>query len=286
MTVAILMPTGITDEWRGRAREYVARWYGLHFPAAELHYGECASAEWSKGEAIDAALATSSADTLVLADADSFMFDAEDLRAAIALVETAGHPYAVPHSKVYRLRADETGRIEAAPDLGPRLGYTVRPVYEGPVGGGITVVSRAAFELVNGIDRRFLGWGGEDLAFGWALQTLAGPGPRLLGRLVHLWHPHPAPTLRGSPASEQLVAVYKSARGVRRRMAAVVAGEQWSPSEPIATPIRFRMTANRSTLRLPCGDLVKFRDRYYETTDPDEIEQLRTFTIVREEHRR
>lgn len=286
-STAVLMPSGITDEWRARARVYVEQWYRRHFPSAELITGECPpAAEWSKGDAIADAFSRTSAEVLVLADADSFMLDPGHLRAAIDLVELAGHPFAVPHSKVYRLRADETTRIEDAPELAPRLGYTARPVYEGPIGGGITVVSRSAFELVRGIDRRFLGWGGEDLAFGWALQTLAGAGPRLEGRLVHLWHPHPAPNLRGSPASEELVAKYRAARGVPRRMAAVVAGEEWHAATPLEAPVRFRMTANRTSLRLPCGDLVKFRGSLYETSDPDEVEQIRTFAIVREERRR
>lgn len=285
-STAALMPSGITDEWRARARVYVEQWYARHFPEVELISGECAAAEWSKGEAIADAYSKTAADVLVLADADSFMLDPADLRAAIDLVRYAGHPFAVPHSKVYRLRADETKRIEDAPELAPRLGYTARPVYEGPIGGGITVVSREAFELVRGIDRRFLGWGGEDVAFGWALQTLTDGGQRLEGRLVHLWHPHPAPNLRGSPASEELVARYQAARGVRRRMAAVVAGEEWIAAPPLEAPVRFRMTANRSSLRLPCGDLVKFRGQLYETSDPDEVEQIRTFAIVREERRR
>lgn len=285
--IAALMPSGITDEWRARARVYVEQWYRRHFPDVELVTGSCAAAgEWSKGEAIADAYARTSADVLVLADADSFMLDPGHLRTAIDLVQHAGHPYAVPHSKVYRLRADETTRIEDAPELAPRLGYTARPVYEGPIGGGITVVSRSAFELVRGIDRRFLGWGGEDLAFGWALQTLAGDGPRLEGRLVHLWHPHPAPNLRGSPASEELVAQYREARGVARRMAAVVAGEPWVPLAPLEAPVRFRMTANRTALRLPSGSSIRFRQGIYETTDPDEVEQIRTFAIVREERRR
>lgn len=286
-SIAVLMPSGITDEWRARARVYVEQWYRRHFEHAELITGECPpGSEWSKGEAIADAFSRTSAEVLVLADADSFMLDPGHLRIALDLVQHAGHPFAVPHSKVYRLRADETTRIEDAPELAPRLGYTARPVYEGPIGGGITVVSRSAFELVRGIDRRFLGWGGEDLAFGWALQTLAGAGPRLEGRLVHLWHPHPAPNLRGSPASEELVAKYRAARGVPRRMAAVVAGEEWIAAPPLEAPVRFRMTANRTSLRLPCGDLVKFRGSLYETSDPDEVEQIRTFAIVREERRR
>lgn len=286
--VAVLMPFGSTDEWRDAARTYVERWYRQHFESMPIFGGESpAGEEWSKGAAVDDALqrAGSGAQVLVIADADSFMLDPVELRQAIDLVRYGGHPFVTPHGQVYRLRDEETARIEAVPELKPRLGWTARPPYEGPIGGGITVVHRSAFELVRGIDRRFLGWGGEDLAFGWALQTLAGNGLRLAGRLVHLWHPHPAPNLRGSLASEALVARYKAARGVTRRMAAMVAGEEWGPAEPVE-PVQFVMTANRTTVRLPCGDLVRFVGRRFETTDPDTIEQLRTFKIIREERRR
>jgi hypothetical protein len=287
-TTAVLMPSGITDEWRARARSYVTAWYARHFGDCPLVVGECAQAsEWSKGEAIaDAFERAGSPDVLVLADADSFTLDPDSLRTAIELVTLGGRPYVIPHRQVYRLRQDETERLHRDPEARPRLGYTARPVYEGPAGGGITVVSRDAFELVGGIDRRFLGWGGEDVAFGWALATLVGEGVRLEGRLVHLWHPHPAPNLRGSEASEELVAKYREARGVPRRMTKVIAGEPWLPVDPLPEPIRFRMTANRNVLRLPSGATVRFRDKLYETSDPDEVEQIRTFNIVREERRR
>lgn len=292
MNVAVVMPSGITDEWRERARVYVERWYSEQLPGATIHVGGCASAEWSKGEAIADAVerAGSGAQVLVLADADSFMLDPADLRKAIALVTGAGGlgglPWVTPHRKVYRLRDTETARLQADPKATPRLGHTARPVYEGPIGGGISVVHRHAFDAVGGIDRRFLGWGGEDVAFGWALETITPGGRRLEGALVHLWHPHPAPTLRGSPESEALVAQYRAARGVYRRMAAVVAGEQWEPAPELAEPIRFTMTANRALLRLPSGELVRFRNREYLTRDPDEVEQLRTFAVLREERHR
>ena len=61
---------------------------------------------------------------------------------------------------------------------------------------------------------------------------------------------------------------------------------EWIAAPPLEAPVRFRMTANRTSLRLPCGDLVKFRGSFYETSDPDEVEQIRTFAIVREERRR
>jgi len=85
-STAVLIPTGITDEWRARAREYVAQWYATNFPSAPVVFGECApGSEWSKGEAIAAALAQTSADVLVLADADSFLLDPADLGLAIRL---------------------------------------------------------------------------------------------------------------------------------------------------------------------------------------------------------
>lgn len=287
MTVAVLIPADPIDDWRSRALDYVERWYATHLPEASVHIGACPpDAEWSKGAAIaDALERAGDPAVLVIADADSFTQRPEDLRAAVDLVERAGRPWTIPHGKVYRLKAKETERLYADPTNTARLGHTVRSPYEGPPGGGITVVARAVYEAAGGIDPRFLGWGGEDVAFGWALETLTGPGYRIGGPLVHLWHPHPAPNLRGSPASEELVARYRSARGVPRRMAAVVADGDWTPAEPLADPVQFTITGNRTSLRLPSGDIVRFRHNRYTTTDPDEIEQLRSFRIVREENR-
>jgi hypothetical protein len=286
---AILIPADVSgDPWRARALDYVQTWYARHFPSVPLHLGAPAAGDpWSKGAAVADALtrAPAGAQVLVLADADSFMLNPADLADAVELV-IAGKPWCVPHRSVYRLRDKETARLEDAPELKPRLGWTCRPVYEGPPGGGITVLNREAFDLVGGVDPRFLGWGGEDVALGWALDTLIGPAVRLEGRLVHLWHPHPAPNLRGSADSEELVAAYRRARGVRRRMLAVVAGEQWEPAPELAEPVTFRMIANRTSLRLPCGDVVRFTRNTYTTTDPDTVEQLRSFNIIREDRRR
>lgn len=282
MTVAVLMPSGITDEWRARARQFTEAWYARNVDAPVFR-GQCAG-EWSKGAAVADAVnaAGRSASVYVLADADSVLHDPADLNAAIARV-VGGEPWAVPHLRVYRLNAKESQRLADEPTSAARLGWTCRPVYQAVPGGGITVVSREAFEAVGGIDARFLGWGGEDLVFGWALETLVGNGWHGAGQLVHLWHPHPAPNLRGSIESEALVASYRSARGVRRRMQAVVEGDRWWPAEPLPVAVRFRMTANRDTIRLPSGDVVRFQQGTFETADPDTVEQLRKYSIVRED---
>ena len=62
-----------------------------------------------------------------------------------------------------------------------------------------------------GVDPRYQGWGGEDLSFGWVLAVTVGRQQRLGAELIHLWHPHPAPDLRGSLESEELVARYQGA---------------------------------------------------------------------------
>lgn len=287
MTAAVLIPAGVAaDEWRARALDFVLAWWARHFPRLPVHLGDV-SGEWSKGAAIADALerAGPGADVLILADADSFLFRPADVTAALELAD-AGEPWIVPHRLVYRLRDRETTRLHDHPELEPRLGWTHRPPYEGPAGGGMTIIRREAFELVHGIDPRYLGWGGEDVSFGWALETLAGPVHRLDAALVHLWHPHPAPTMRGSPESEELVARYKAARGVPRRMLAVIAGAEWQPAEPLPEPARFRMIANRNCVRLPCGDVCHFDRGLFETTDPDTAHQLRSFPIVLEERRR
>lgn len=289
MTAAVIIPFSPATEAPERvdAFEFVARWYNDHYPKWPLIVG-ASSAPWSKGAAVadamrDALLAD--VDVLVIADADSFIIDPIILSAAVREVEIGNANWVTPHQYVYRLKPDETRRV--LDGAKPRLGHTHRPPYEGPIGGGITVVRRDTFDDVNGIDRRFLGWGGEDIAFGYALETLCPPGRRLTGALVHLWHPHPAPNLRGSPESEELVAAYADARGLRRRMRAMVDGATSAPALDPVDPVRFRMTANRRTLRLGGGSkIIRFDKGTYTTTDPDEIDALRATPIVTEDRGR
>lgn len=290
MKAAVVIPTATAgDEWRARALAWTLEEYAQALPDVPVVLGELgADEEWSKGAAVAAGVAeVPGAEVLVLADADSYLTDRKILPAAIAAIVNGSTSWIVPHKMVYRLRQAETERLYSDETRRARWRSVHRTPYIGPAGGGITVISREAFDAVQGIDRRFLGWGGEDLAFGWALETLVGPHLRMSGRLVHLWHPHPAPDLRGSAESEALIDRYKTARGFPRRMAALVSGEDWVPLEPLAEPVRFRMTANRRTLRLFGSDrILTFRDGTFETTDPELVEALRTYDILWEESRR
>jgi hypothetical protein len=53
----------------------------------------------------------------------------------------------------------------------------------------IQIMSREAFETVGGMDTRFAGWGGEDIAFVRAVETLYAKNKTLDSEVYHLWHP-------------------------------------------------------------------------------------------------
>ncbi|MGE0138655.1 MAG: galactosyltransferase-related protein [Ilumatobacteraceae bacterium] len=216
MTVSVLIPYTATDQARADAFHYVERWYRERFD--DVVVGSCVG-PWSKGEALRDAAARAAGEILIVADADSLV-ELDDLEEAIRQA-AAGH-WVVPHRTVYRLTEAETARVYDGARFRRGPGLVVRQPYTGPPGGGIVVLQRAHWELVGGVDPRFMGWGGEDISFGYALETLVGWHYRLAGRLFHLWHEHPAPDLRGSAESEALVARYKAARGDRERMAALV----------------------------------------------------------------
>lgn len=207
MNVAVLMPANVDGcPWRRRAFEWMLGHYQRNHPGWPVHVGGCGQ-PWSKGRAVDAAYRQTDAGMLVLADADSFVAP-DVLCAAVAAAVVDG--WAMPHATVYRLSRDATEAVYAG--LEPRLDRLDRGAYRGVKGGGIVAIARTAYEAVGGIDFRFEGWGGEDLALGFSLNAIVGGGARLGGDLVHLWHPHPAPDLRGPPQSEALVARYRVAR--------------------------------------------------------------------------
>lgn len=293
MRAAVVIPTNAAevdaDPYRARALDYVRSWWAQHHPRLPVHLGEAPPGPWSKGAAAGAGVAEAlraGAQALVIADGDSFTRDPATITRALEALDD-GKSWVVPHGPVHRLRQDETDRVLDDPTLRPRLGRVCRPVYEGPAGGGITVLTVDAWQEVDGIDPRFEGWGGEDIAFGYCLEALVHPVHRLGDQLVHLWHPHPAPDLRGSPASEELVARYNAARGYPRRLRAVLDGGEPIPAEPLEHPVRFRIVSNRRALRLSGRNFIRFdRDRRYETTDPDEVDWLRAHPAVAEERTR
>lgn len=269
MTVAIVIPAGGTDPDRTKALEWITGRYERLHPNWGIHIGEC-SGEWSKGAAVADGLSRTDADTIVIADGDSFI---PDLTRAVTAVET-GTPWVVPHRLVYRLTRSVTRHVLDDGEAIARRTDCVRRPYAGPPGGGIVVLNRDTYNAVGGIDPRFLGWGGEDVSFGWALRTLVGHELRFEAPLFHLWHPHPAPNLRGSPESEELVARYTEATGIPRLMRAIIAGTEPEPEQWLNEPAQFTATNPKLVVRVGVKK-ARFVDGEFSTRDSDIVDHLR-----------
>lgn len=137
---------------------------------------------WIKAHAVNDALEHTSAEILIIADADCWT---DGLPAAADAVR-AGAAWAVPHRGVHRLTEPSTTRFMAGADL-HELELAERAQL-GRQGGGFLVARREVYEACP-MDPRFEGWGGEDESLGFALRTLHGPPVRGQAPLVHLWHP-------------------------------------------------------------------------------------------------
>lgn len=269
MSVAVIIPVGGEDPNRLESLEWVTNRYKALHPDWEIHHGRC-DGEWSKGAAVADGVARTDADVLVIADGDSFV---PDLAPAVRAVVN-GEPWVVPHEMVYRLGRNTSRRVlDGANPVARRDGCDRHP-YKGPPGGGIVVLSREAYETVGGIDPRFLGWGGEDVSFGWALRTLVGRERRFSDPLFHLWHPHAAPLLRGSPESEALVARYEAATGIPRLMRALVQRRDPEPEVWLDQPIHFTADSPRLVVRVGTKK-ARFVAGQFSTCDGDLIDVLR-----------
>lgn len=211
---------GDTD--RLAALHYVRKWYERQHNF-DLVIGTCSPEEpWSKGLAVARAVKRTRRSVLVLADADVLVAP-EALVDCVRAVAVGDAAWSQPHATVYRLSRLSTnmvynGELTEIRHLFRRA--LDRPEHPAPHGGGISVMHRDAFEAVGGIDPRFIGWGGEDISFAWALDTLVGQCFRGGVPMWHLYHARAPRRLgnRASEASEQLAARYATANGDRAAM--------------------------------------------------------------------
>lgn len=172
---------------------------------------------WVKASAVMPAVRRSTADVVVLHDADVFTAGLDDAIRAVEL----GAGWAIPHGLVHRLTRESTDRVLAGEAWeGLEL---ERRAYHGVPGGGVLVAPRQRLLDVP-MDPRFHGWGQEDESHAMALWTLVGQPWRGESPLVHLWHtPQPRMNRRqGSVAGWQLCERYIAARQDPDRMRALV----------------------------------------------------------------
>lgn len=222
--ISVLVPLSIESWERDRNWAWLRGHWLEQFPGWELvEQPDPGRGGWSKGRAVNQAARRAAGDTFVLADADVWVRP-DVLREAVA----ADAPWVVPHRTVFRLDRDTTetvltGQLPLEPSAVPRANLDRRG-YRGVAGGGLTVLTREAFETVRGVDPRFIGWGGEDVCLARALDTLVGRHERLAGDLWHFWHPpQDRPGGRAPDVNDRLSGRYLEAVDKPDEMRALIA---------------------------------------------------------------
>jgi hypothetical protein len=181
-----------TDGTRTRLWDFVRSYYERTWPEAEM---VCCSDDgvdpFHKTLALNRAAAKATGDVFVICDADTLV-DTNVLREAVEAVRTSvnqwGHPYnqktklnEVATEYVLSQGANWQGPLDLR-KFGQMEGFTAFNAAP-PL-----VVSRDAWDLVQGHDERFRGWGQEDQAFAQALTVMCGRPFRRSGQALHLKH--------------------------------------------------------------------------------------------------
>lgn len=209
-SVSVVVPWRPGCPHREAAWDWVRRRWLDEFPDWDLVVVTDDSDDpWCKGKLYAAGLGRASGDIIVWADADVWCPQVTEAVEAVA----NGAPWVQPHNRLTRLSEQATAAVLAGADPAAQTEFDQKPYVQLAAGG--FVVATAETLRACPIDPRFAGWGGEDHAHGYTLDTLAGPRVRLNGPLWHLWHPHPPRLTRlvGSEQSENLRRRYALANG-------------------------------------------------------------------------
>ncbi len=187
--VSVLFPYKSDRGPRDRIFEWVTSFYKIMMPDAELCIGEgtCQDNLFSRSKAINNAAKKATKDIFIIADTDIY-YDPKIIENSLAALSE--YEWIIPYYKIHKLSENNTKKILSKDPAWPVHGeITDSTIIKQARVGGLNVIPRKNFELAGGFDERFCGWGGEDDAFGIAVNTLCGKYQRLGGEIFHLHHP-------------------------------------------------------------------------------------------------
>ncbi|ANY71407.1 galactosyltransferase-related protein [Paenibacillus ihbetae] len=209
--VSVLIPYQPDGGPRDEAFRYVKEFYRLLLPEAEVCVGDLPEHErFSRSKAINKAAASATGNRFIIADGD-LIYDPKKIREAVRRLED--HEWIIPFTSITRLTLNNSQSIlRTEVCWPPKIELESHPQDARFFVGGLNLVTRKAFEAVGGYDERFVGWGGEDEAFAYSLDTIVGKHIRLDGNLLHFWHPFVGP--EGNPNYESNYALYHRYKAV------------------------------------------------------------------------
>ncbi len=232
--ISLLIPFSSGSQIRDRTFRWLLRYWKYQLPDAEVVIGRSHSRIFCKGRALNNAARKATGKVLVVLDADTYMpGQVIETCSNRILEELDNHLWYVPYRHLYRLNKRVTEQILASDPAAPFY-YLHSPLaidvddsnldrsgYGHRFGAMITIFPRQALDVLGCFDERFKGWGGEDVAFLRALDTLYGLHKTTNNDVYHLWHPFIGSDFRtrmwkgqsGGGANAKLSIAYKRATG-------------------------------------------------------------------------
>ncbi|KHF35503.1 Galactosyltransferase [Paenibacillus sp. P1XP2] len=223
--ISVLIPYQSDGGPRDEALRFVRSFYKRVLPEAEICVGELTGETFSRSKAINKAASAATGSRWIIADGD-LIYDPELIRGALRQLREDN--WIIPFTSITRLTLSNSQSAYRSEAVWPlQVPVETKPDDARYFVGGVSVVTRTAFETIGGYDERFIGWGGEDEAFAYSMDTIIGKHIRLEGNLLHFWHPFVGPS--GNPHYGQNYALfqeYRKALGHRAEMSRLIQGKQ------------------------------------------------------------
>ncbi|WP_332694826.1 galactosyltransferase-related protein [Halalkalibacter lacteus] len=220
--VSILIPYQPDNGQRDIIFKWIKEFYKVTMPKAELCIHVSNDDLFNKSKAINLAAKKATREIFVIADAD-MIYNPSIIPYSIQLLEQ--HSWIIPFQKIQYLSQYTSSKLlKTNPDWplkieDEKIHYIVKKYAPNAISGGINILFRTSFNKVGGFDERFVGWGGEDDAFCYAVNTLCGQLKRINQEVYHLWHPKIG--WEKSPNAinnRKLFKKYKQANGNKKKM--------------------------------------------------------------------
>jgi hypothetical protein len=237
--ISLLVPFTSDSPRRTQTWEWLQRYWKNELPGAQIIVAGNDHVPFCKTAAVNTAWRRARGDVIVILDADCYLpgsVIASCAQQIMNVEKNGGRLWYIPYRHFYRLTDEASNRVLKSNPRKPLRFSDPPPLddieesrdsgYGHWFGALIQVMPRQAFILAGGMDERFVGWGGEDISFMTAVDTLYANHRTTSNGVLHLWHPHTGTehferqwagqtTLR---ANDGLSQRYADARGRRVRM--------------------------------------------------------------------
>jgi hypothetical protein len=201
--ISLLVPFRADNARRAETWNWLRCYWENELPGAEIIVSSDDHIPFCKTAAVNKAAEKAKGDVIVILDADCYLagdvieYCAKEIRKEI---KRGNRLWFMPYRHFYRLT--ETASLEilnSNPADPPRFFAAQPSKYQLEqstatdighwFGALIQIMPKEAFTIAGKMDIRFYGWGGEDVAFMHALDTLYVPHKTVPSGVIHLWHP-------------------------------------------------------------------------------------------------